>query len=60
MIADPKERAFEYCLEKMLEGARLEEVLDFYPEWAEELRHTDLVLHHFLETVDRTTEEDSS
>ncbi|MFL7809626.1 MAG: helix-turn-helix transcriptional regulator [Anaerolineae bacterium] len=29
-------------------------------EWAEELRHTDLVLHHFLETVDRTTEEDSS
>lgn len=38
MIADPKERAFEYCLEKMLEGAKLEEVLDFYPEWAEELR----------------------
>jgi hypothetical protein len=38
MTTDPKERAFEYCLEKMLEGAELEEVLNFYPEWAEELR----------------------
>jgi PadR family transcriptional regulator PadR len=29
-------------------------------EWAEELRHTDRVLHHFLEAVDRTTEEGQS
>ena len=26
-------------------------------EWAEELRHTDQVLHHFLEAVDRAAEE---
>lgn len=29
-------------------------------EWAEELRHTDQVLHSFLEAVDRTTEEGQS
>jgi PadR family transcriptional regulator PadR len=29
-------------------------------QWAEELRHTDQVLHHFLEAVDRTAEEGQS